>query len=471
MLQLIEAALERTAGPPDLLPFHFADSGNADRLVMLHGADLRYCHAFKKWVTWDGKRWAVDEAGRTLKRAKQTMVEFLRQAADASNKAAESFARGSLDAKPLKAMLFLAEPDLHIAPAELDTASHLLNFLNGTVDLRTGKLRPHRRSDWLTKIVHHQYRPEAKCPRFLSFLSEIMGGGADASEGDLQRADELIGYLQKGLGYSITGEVREKKVHVAYGGGDNGKTTLLCAVKDLIREYSKTIDLSVLATVNVTNNVDASRADLRGARFVISSETEEGQKLSAARLKRICQGPGSEIEGCKKYENPILFPETHKLWIDANHKPEFPPSDVAAWNRLRLVPFTVTFPEDKQDRELGVKLMAEAEGILAWLVQGAVKWYANGLPQSKIVNDATKAWQEEFDRLRAYLDEHTEKSDDAEAWLLNKVLYEAYKSWCEGNGERPLSHVRFSRQMEAMGYRKDRKEGGNVWRGIRFRRL
>ena len=469
VLALIDEALERTTGPPDLITGYFADTGNADRLVMLHGADLRYCFAFRKWMVWTGQKWAINETGRALKLAKNTIISFYRQAVDSSNKDAEGFARGSLDAKELKAMLFLAEPELPITPAELDGARHLLNFTNGAVDLRTGKLAPHRRSDFITKMVGFAYRPEARCPRFLSFLSEIMGGGPDASEGDLQRADELIGYLQLALGYSITGEVTEKAVFVAHGSGDNGKTTLLSVVRDLIRDHAVTIGLDLLTAKDDSNNVAAARAKLLGARFASSSETEEGQRLSAARLKRICQGPGGEIEACRKYENPITFPETHKLWIDANHRPELPATDAAVWNRLHLIPFTVTIPKDRQDGKLGEKLMAEGEGVLAWLVDGAKQWYAKGLPQSEAVENATREWQQELDRLRVYLDEYTERSDHPQAWLLNRVLYEAYKSWCERNGERFLSQVRFTRQMESMEYRKNRRDEGNIWQGIRFR--
>lgn len=365
----------------------------------------------------------------------------------------------------------MAQSELPITPAELDSSANLLNFTNGTVDLRTGKLFPHRRSDWITKMVHFGYRPAAPCKLFLAFLSEIMGGGPDASEGALERADELMLYLQKALGYSTSAEVREKAVFIAHGSGDNGKTTLLSVIRELIREYATTVGLDLLTTRDESNNVAAARAKLRGARLVVSSETEEGQRLNAARLKRICQGPGGEIEACRKYENPITFPETHKLWIDANHKPELPAADAAVWNRVHLVPFAVTIPKERQDRDLNAKLLHEGEGILAWLVEGAKQWYAEGMPQSKAVDEATKAWQQELDRLAAYLDEYTEKASDPQAWLSNKVLYGAYKSWCEGNGETPLSHVRFSRQMGAMGYSKDRKEAGNIWHGIRFRRL
>jgi putative DNA primase/helicase len=473
VLPLIEAALAVNAGPPDLIPFQFADTGNADRLVALHGADLRYCFAFRKWLVWDGRRWTVDETGQALKLTKRTMIDFLHQASEAENKTAEKFARASLDARRLQATLLLAQSELPITPAELDRAPHLLNFSNGTVDLRTGTLLRHRRSDYITKMVPHTYRPSATCPTFRRFLARITGGGPDASEGGLDRSDELIEYIQLAFGYSVTGETREKSIFLAYGLGDNGKTTLFSTVRDLVHDFAVTIGLDVLTARDDSNNVAAARAKLLGTRLAISSETEEGQRLSAARLKRICQGPGGEIEACRKYENPITFPETHKLWIDANHKPDLPATDAAVWNRLHLIPFTVTIPKAEQDRDLKTKLLAEAEGILAFLVEGAKRWYAQGLPESKVIDEATRKWQGELDRLRVYLDDYTERRDpkDVQAFLLNKHLYESYKSWCDQNGERFLSQPKFTGQMEAMGYPKDRKEEGNIWRGIRFKRL
>jgi putative DNA primase/helicase len=470
VLPLIESAFEHAAGPPDLMPFHFADSGNAERLVALHGADMRFCFDFKKWLIWDGRRWAIDRTGRAVKLAKETMISFLQQAIEAKNEVAEKFARASLDARRLQAMLMLAQSELPVLASELDCAPDLMNFTNGTVNLRSGELSRHRRSDRITKMAAFPYRAGAICSRWRRFIDEIMGGGPDASEAAYKSADELTAFLQLSLGYSITGDVSEKVVFIAYGSGDNGKTTLLSVVRDLLREYSVTVGLDLLTSKDDSNNVAAARAKLLGARLVMSSETEEGQHLSAARLKRICQGPGGEIEACKKYENPITFPETHKLWIDANHKPGLPATDLAVWNRVRLIPFTVTIPKEEQDRELKKHLLDnEAEGILAWLVEGARRWYEQGLPQSQIVAEATAAWREELNRLRAYLDEYTQRDDSKDAWVLNRNLFGAYKSWCESNGERYLSQAKFNAQMESMRYRKDRKEQGNVWWGLRFK--
>jgi putative DNA primase/helicase len=466
VLQLIAAA--QPSGSRDLLKFYSADVGNAERLVAQHGADLKYCFAFRKWLIWDGQRWAAAENGQALKLAKRTMVEFLRQAVEAKNEAAEKFARASLDSRRLQAMLLLAQSELPVTPTQLDRNPSLLNFTNGTVDLRSGKLSPHRRSDLITKLIHFPYNPGAACPRWLKFLGEIMGGGPDAGEAELQRADELIDYLQLSLGYSITGEASEKAVFVAHGTGDNGKTTLLSVVRELIAEYSTTVGLDLLTTKEATNNSDASRAKLMGARFVSTSETEEGQRFSAARLKRICQGSGGMIEACRKFENPIEFRESHKIWLDANHKPDLPATDAAVWLRLHLIPFNVTIPKDRQDRHLTAALMGEAEGILAWLVEGARRWHAGGLPESTTVSKATAAWRDELNRLAAYLAEHTERAT-AEAYVLNKSLYEAYKSWAERNGERVLTQPKFTSQMEAMKFLKDKKEIGVIWYGLRFK--
>lgn len=472
VLALIERAFERTTGEPDLIPCHFADTGNAERIVVHRGANLRYCFAFRKWLVWDGRRWVPDETGQALKLAALTMVEFLHQAISAGNKDATTFARASLGYGALKNALAIAQSELPITPAELDRDRHLLNFTNGTVNLRTGELRPHRRSDFITKIVHFAYNPKALCHRWLQFLGEIMGASPDANDAQLKRADELIDFLHPALGYSITGETNEKAVFVPHGAGDNGKTSLLSVVRDIMPNYSATVGLDLLTSREENNNVSAARAKLLGARFVTSSETEEGQRLSAARLKRICQGPGGRVEATRKYENPIDFVETHKLWIDANHKPELSVTDTAAWNRLRLIPFDVTIPKDQQDRSLTVKLLAEGEGILAWLVAGAKRWYAEGLPNSEIVAAATNDWRKELDRLSEYLAERTVRDlDNPEAYLLNKDLYASYKTWAENNGERFLSQPKFTNQMETLKYTRKREEAGYVWQGIRFNRL
>ena len=309
------------AAGPDLLSRLYNDHGNAERLILMYGEDLKYCHAFKKWLVWDGMRWAVDDTDQSRRLAKQTMLEFLRLAIErGDSEAAEKFARSSLDARRISSMLSMAECEIFVRPADLDTDPFALNFLNGTVDLRVSELRPPRRSDFITKLVRHRYVLATECPLWLKFLDQVMGGGPDASEAELDRARRLVAYLRRALGYSLTGTTIEKAVFIPFGTGDNGKSTMLSTFRNLVEEYSNLLQVDTLMVRQESNNTQADLADLRGARFVQTSETEEGQRLAQGKLKRITQGMG-KIKATRKYENPIEFNETHKLWIDTNRKP------------------------------------------------------------------------------------------------------------------------------------------------------
>jgi putative DNA primase/helicase len=280
--------LPRDQGTPGLLHYLQNDHGNSERIVALHGQDLRYCPPFKKWLVWDGRRWVVDIADEARRLAKKTILEYLRQAISKGQEAAEKFARQSLDTKRITNALREAQDQAYVLPDHLDQNPYLLNFLNCTIDLRTGARREHRREDLITKIVHFNYRPDAECPRFMQFLEEVTGGGPDESEAQLERSGRLISYLQIALGYSLTGNTSEKAVFLLYGPRDNGKSTLLATSLKLLEEYSVLlqIDTLMIKPGGETNNSQADLADLRGARFVMTSETEEGQRLSEGKLKR-----------------------------------------------------------------------------------------------------------------------------------------------------------------------------------------
>jgi putative DNA primase/helicase len=391
---------------PDLLRQLHNDHGNAERLIAIYGSDLRYCHGFKKWLVWDGMRWAVDDTDQARRLAKMAMLEFLKQAIDrGAGEKAEKFARASLDVRRIGSMLSMAECEIFVRPTDLDTDPFALNFLNGTVDLRTGELREHERSDFITKLVRYRYVPSAACPKWLAFLAQVMGGGHNASEADLDRARRLVAYLRRALGYSLTGTTIEKAVFIPFGTGDNGKSTMLSTFRHLVEEYSHLLQVDTLMVRQESNNTQADLADLRGARFVQTSETEEGQRLAQGKLKRITQGMG-KIKATRKYENPIEFPETHKLWIDTNRKPTIRDvDDKATFNRLHPIPFAVTIPKDQIDKELPEKLLSEAEGILAWAAEGARLWHAEGLGKPAEVEAAKDKWREDMDQLGRFVDE------------------------------------------------------------------
>jgi len=336
---------------------NLTDLGNARRLVTTHGKDLRYCHAFGKWLIWDGKRWELDGTEEITRRMKEVVKTIYAEAALQTSlsvqRRLERHARRSEAEGKIRAAISLAqsERELVITPNKIDQQPWLLNCANGTLDLKSMELREHRREDLITKFVHFSYDPKAECPQFMRFVNQIMGDGPDASEPDRERADRLVSFLQKCFGYSLTGDVSEKAVFCFFGCGSNGKTTLLEAVRFVLMEYSTQVLVDSLLTHHgrESNAALADLSDLRGARFVTTSEPEEGARLAVGKLKYLTQGTSS-IKSCRKYENPICFPASHKLFLDANHKPAIRGAEKAVWNRLKPVPFTVTISLEDMDK-------------------------------------------------------------------------------------------------------------------------
>jgi putative DNA primase/helicase len=264
-------------------------------------------------------------------------------------------------------------------------------------------------------------------------------------------------------------------VFVLYGPRDNGKTTLLATIYNLLDECAALLQIDTLMVKpgGENSNTQADLADLRGARFVMTSETEQGARLAEAKLKRITQGLG-RIKATRKYENPIEFDETHKLWIDANYLPVVRSGDEAIWRRLRPIPFSVVIPREEQDRELSSKLVAEAQGILAWMVAGAARWYREGLGTVSPVEETSSDWRQDMNQVGRFIDDCCVKDDPSRSFtsdgaLRARDLYEAYKRWSHGNGERYMSQRSFTQQVVGMGFIREHRNDGNYYKGIELR--
>jgi putative DNA primase/helicase len=434
------------------------DVGNARRLVNLHGRDLRYIPEFRKWLVWNGGRWLMDEDGEIMRRAKDTAAAIYIEARNASEAGDQgmadrlaSHAGRTQSANRIKAMIELAqsEPGIPVRTTELDQDNYLLGVTNGVINLRTGSLREPRQEDHLTKQAHVLYDPNAKAPLFLAFLDRIMGGN---------RA--LVDFLQRAIGYSLTGDTGEQCLFFLYGSGANGKSTLLNAIKEALGDYAMQCPAETLM-VKQGGGIPNDIARLRGARFVATSETEDGRRFAESMIKQLT---GQDTIAARfLFAEYFEFAPNFKIWLGANHKPVIRGDDYAIWRRIRLVPFIVTIPPEERDTSLPAKLKDEYPGILAWAVQGCLKWQRQGLNPPPEVLAATEEYKSEMDLIGKWIEECCITTPHATAKA--GALYGSYKRWVEDNGGFPLSSTKFGLKLGDRGFAKE-KSGTVVYRGI-----
>jgi P4 family phage/plasmid primase-like protien len=451
-------------GVPVLDPWAFNtdDLGNASRLVARHGADLRYCYPWQKWIVWDGRRWRPDDTGEVERRAKETARSISGEAAAiVGTDAAAELRRKELGAwarrvgarERLSAMVALAESEegMAVLPPELDADPWQLNCLNGTLDLRTGELLPHRREDLLTKLVPVAYDPGATCPTWKAFLDVILRGDAD-----------VIGFLQRFVGYALTGTIREHVLVVCYGTGSNGKSTFLETVSEMLGDYAWQAPPDLLLVRSLEAH-PTDLAGLHGARFATCLETASGRRLDEARMKMLTGG--DRVTARRMREDFWTFRPTHKLALGTNHKPAVATTDHGTWRRQRVVPFTVQIPNEHQDTHLPEKLRAELPGILRWALEGCLAWQRDGLGEARAIRQATDAWRDEGDALGTFLTaccEHVPR-----ATVPAGELYAKYMAWCRTSGEEPLRKVAFGQRLTERGFETRKGAGGvRLWRGL-----
>ena len=421
--------------------------------------DLRYCEEAGKWFAWDGKRWLPDRV-RAEHLAHETAFAIAKTIDDIPDlelhKKRLAFAIACNRSRGIEAMMRLAEPieGINVSTEAFDADQWIANAASGTIDLRTGKLHPHDRTQLLTKLVPIEYDPNAMCDRWLRFLDEIFGGDA-----------ETIDYVQRAAGYSLTGCTREQCFFVLHGSGRNGKSTLLGILSRLFGEYG----LSTAPETFLDRKTGASTNDLarlRGARFVSSIETKEGGRLAESFVKAVTGN--DRISARFLFHEFFDFEPTFKLWLGTNHKPIIRDTGEAIWRRVRLIPFDQHFEGERDDKELLQKLEAELPGILAWALHGCLEWQRRGLGVSSAVRDATLTYRVDSDVIGAFLDDKCDVEPQASATAAE--LYGAYKTWCAENGERETTQKIFGGRLTDRGYHSYRLVSGRTgWRGIGIR--
>lgn len=459
----IPEAEPATVGEPNL-----TELGNARRLVATYGQRLRYCKPLGVWYEWDGTRWRPDEDGSIWRYAKEVIRELGQQAADTDDDKTRArilrWALKSEERKVLSATIDLAwsEPGMSVAPDQFDRNPWLLNCPNGTIDLKTGALQPHNPSDLISKRCLVPYEPGRPCPRWKNVLDEILGNDA-----------ELIGYIQRAFGYSITGIVAEHALFLCHGTGRNGKNTILEAVMEIVNDYGTVTDPRTFLSSGKGDH-PAMLADLLGRRFVPTSEVDHGEKLAEGLVKRVT---GDKVIKARfMRQNPFEFPVLFKIWMLANHKPDVKGQDEGIWSRIRLIPFDVFIPPEKRIKNLSeILVKEEGPAILGWLVQGCLEWQRVGLSEPRKVVDAIKVYRHEQDVIGDFLDNRCESflNDPilrTEANVRSNELYSSYLDWCKTSGEKAsLSARKFGSEMGRRQYALDQKNGVSYRVGLRLK--
>lgn len=441
---------------------NLTDVGNAERLVRMYGDQMRYCHPQRRWYVYVNGQWRPDVEGLATRHAKYTVKSIYAKAAQtvdsAESAALAKHAANSERAPRIRDMLSLAasEPGIPVQPHELDADPWLFNVENGTVDLRTGLLRPHDPADLITKMAPVQYDLNAAAPVWAAFIERVMAGDR-----------ELIEFVQRAVGYSLTGLTDEQVFFFLHGPGSNGKTKLLEALSHLWGGYASSADFSTF----LMRRNDGPRNDiarLHGARFVTAIEAGEGRKLDEAVVKQLTGG--DTISARFLHQEAFEFRPSFKIWLASNHKPHIHGNDNGMWRRVRLIPFTVTIPEAERDLRLAEKLRAELPGILAWAVVGCRDWQRKGLGEAAPVSAATAEYREEMDRLGVFIAEKCE--EDAAARVAMPELYKAYVGWATESGEEVLSKSKLGAKLTDRGFGSERKNAGRekvTWRtGLRL---
>ena len=455
--EMLEELADSACGTLDPM-LQLTDHGNAERLIRVRGKDLRYCGKWGAWLVWDGRRWAVDDTEHHRYVARDVLDDILadaRRSAEREGEAAEKLAqvliahaKRTANAGKFAAMVQIARADRRLAVdyQDFDTDAMLLNVANGTVDLRTGTLRPHRRDDLNTQLSPIRFDPDAKCPTWLRFLDEIMAGN-----------QELVDFIQRAVGYSLTGDVGQHCLFFCYGTGRNGKGTMLATLASILGDYAKTATPDMLLDTGDKHPTEI--ADLFRARLVVTAESKTGRRIDEGQVKALTGGDRRKAR--RMYKDFWEYQPTDHIWLAANHKPEIRGMDPGIWSRMVTIPFEVQIAAEARDMRLAEKLLAEAPGILAWGVRGCLEWQRTGLKPPAAVREASDDYRNEMDVIGGFLD----------AWctLLEPLttpaakLYQGYQRYCEKSGDKELSQKVIGRLLTERGLKRKKLGKAKRW--------
>lgn len=452
----------QTVDEEKMRAYTFDDMGNAERFVDLFGENVRYCYTEKKWYFYNSMRWSVDNLGVILRMADKCVeamkaeAKLYLQADEESGgdmaKAFEKHMKSSRSNKSKKAMLNEIEHHLPILPIQMDRYKMALNTPSGIINLKNGDVKAHNPEYYFTKITSVDCADAADCPRWLAFLDDIFAGDKD-----------LIRYIQKAVGYSLTGSTAEQCAFFLYGTGRNGKSTFIDVIRDVFGDYAANIQPeTIMVKSSQSNAINSDIARLKGARLVTSVEPNEGVRLNEGLLKQLTGD--DTVTARKLYSEEFEFKPEFKLWMATNHKPIIRGTDTGIWRRIHMIPFNVQIPEDKVDKNLTHKLKAEMTAIFKWCIDGCLMWQREGLQMPAAVLKSVREYRREMDVISAFIEDKCTLEGTVQA----SMLYAAYASWADSNNEYCMSNTKFSTEL-AKRFEKIKGRNYNYFTGISIR--
>lgn len=443
--------------------YDMTDTGNAHRLVDKFGTIIKYSYNRKKWMFWDGKMWRLDEGSEIKKLADVICEDIKKEAILEQDEKTQidmlKWANKTASSRGKDAMIKEAQ-HLEGVPAsldEFDSYTDYINCQNGIVNLRNGELLPHDSNFMMSKIAYGEYDNSGKKPElWLKFLDDVTNGNA-----------ELQDYIQKCVGYSLSGSTREQCAYFLYGMGNNGKSTFLDVIADMLGGYASNAQPETIMMKKWgSDGANSDIARLKSARFVTSEEPTEGVRLNEGLLKQLTGG--SKVTCRFLYGDEFEYMPEFKIWIATNHKPIIRGTDFGIWRRIKLIPFEVNIPAEKVDKMMKYKLRKEMPQIMRWAVEGCIKWQKEGLKEPECVQEAVKEYKQEMDLLAGFLEQCIIIDYDCKDKISSSDLFRAYSKWAKENNEYEMSSKKFFREIGKKLPDKGRDGKGVYYTSIRL---
>lgn len=456
--QIVRSSPEQSEPVRAVRNYSMDDMGNAQRFVDIYGEKVRYNYTDKKWMYYDGKKWCIDFDGTSMRMAdgavgamKRELKKYLEEEGEDGEayKAFRKHVKSSRSHKSKKNMLDEVQHHVPVMPIQLDRFKMALNTPSGVINLKNGKIKPHSPEFYLTKTTDASLTDNTECPRWNSFLEEIFLGDRD-----------LIRYIQKAVGYSLTGSTIEQCAFFLYGTGRNGKSTFLEIIREIMGSYAANIQPeTIMVKPSSSTGINSDIARLKGARFVTSVEPNEGVRLNEGLIKQLT---GDDLVTARKlYSEEFEFKPEFKLWMATNHKPIIRGTDTGIWRRVHMVPFSASIPPEKIDKQLKDKLRHEIDGIFRWALDGCMLWQSEGLLMPRAVLDAVREYRREMDVISAFIEDKCQLCGAEQS----SKLYACYAQWAEDNNEYKMSATKFSVEMNKR-FEKISTRTGKFFNGI-----